>query len=380
MSPPVPGQPGKFKVGRVTDTSIELTWEPAYTKEGIVNYELLYKPVKFGSLVRTSHCLSVIFFKEMTRMQIRQEFGFFFCPHLLFFLSFSRRSNPPLYFLSLSLSQEKLTFGPRNSYTVEGLKANTEYSFSLAAISSKGIGAFTNELVQRTSQASMSPFYWAHTHPHTHTHVCLNVCSVMFKSRAHNRNANILSSRQLVAHSPRENNLGTILASISFINPSVRHPLPSIYVWLWLACAQPLAFLQPPFPTPLPTRRQMEMEHRWMFRSSFSLPSSRLFFPPSLYQCLMSLSRPKYLPLNRASGQRAALTPLSPLWCDRWVRGQSPFCPGFFPLSPFFSVFQLESSGRNEPSGCFCAREKKKKAKNEEKIAQGKEFWEKKKV
>lgn len=49
---PVPGQPGKFKVGRVTDTSIELTWEPAYTKEGIVNYELLYKPVKFGSLVR----------------------------------------------------------------------------------------------------------------------------------------------------------------------------------------------------------------------------------------------------------------------------------------------------------------------------------------
>ncbi|XP_028282521.1 receptor-type tyrosine-protein phosphatase S isoform X1 [Parambassis ranga] len=96
----VPGQPGKFKVGKVTDTSIELTWEPAYTKEKIVNYELLYKPVKFGSL-------------------------------------------------------EKLTFGPRNSYTVEGLKANTEYSFSLAAISNKGIGAFTNELVQRTAQANV---------------------------------------------------------------------------------------------------------------------------------------------------------------------------------------------------------------------------------
>uniref|UniRef100_A0A8C4NWD1 protein-tyrosine-phosphatase n=1 Tax=Dicentrarchus labrax TaxID=13489 RepID=A0A8C4NWD1_DICLA len=100
VMPGVPGQPGKFKVGRVTETSIELTWEPAYTKEGIVNYELLYKPVKFGSL-------------------------------------------------------EKLTFGPRNSYTVEGLKANTEYSFSLAAISNKGIGAFTNELVQRTSQANV---------------------------------------------------------------------------------------------------------------------------------------------------------------------------------------------------------------------------------
>ncbi|XP_054624651.1 receptor-type tyrosine-protein phosphatase S-like isoform X5 [Dunckerocampus dactyliophorus] len=100
VMPGVPGQPGKFKIGRVTDTSIELTWEPAYTKEGIINYELLYKPVKFGSL-------------------------------------------------------EKLTFGPRNAYTVEGLKANTEYSFSLAAISNKGIGAFTNELVQRTSQANV---------------------------------------------------------------------------------------------------------------------------------------------------------------------------------------------------------------------------------
>ncbi|XP_049930585.1 receptor-type tyrosine-protein phosphatase S-like isoform X1 [Epinephelus moara] len=100
VMPGVPGQPGKFRVGKVVDTSIELTWEPAYTKEGIVNYELLYKPVKFGSL-------------------------------------------------------EKLTFGPRNSYTVEGLKANTEYSFSLAAISTKGIGAFTNELVQRTSQANV---------------------------------------------------------------------------------------------------------------------------------------------------------------------------------------------------------------------------------
>ncbi|XP_061694306.1 receptor-type tyrosine-protein phosphatase S-like isoform X6 [Syngnathoides biaculeatus] len=100
VMPGVPGQPGKFKIGRVTDTSIELTWEPAYTKEGIINYELLYKPVRFGSL-------------------------------------------------------EKLTFGPRNSYTVEGLKANTDYSFSLAAISNKGIGAFTNELVQRTSQANV---------------------------------------------------------------------------------------------------------------------------------------------------------------------------------------------------------------------------------
>uniref|UniRef100_A0A7N8WJE9 protein-tyrosine-phosphatase n=1 Tax=Mastacembelus armatus TaxID=205130 RepID=A0A7N8WJE9_9TELE len=104
VMPGVPGQPGKFKVGKVTDTSIELTWEPAYTKEGIVNYELLYKP-----------------------------------------------------WTSQHGREIKLTFGPRNSYTVEGLKANTEYSFSLAAISNKGIGAFTNELVQRTSQPSAAP-------------------------------------------------------------------------------------------------------------------------------------------------------------------------------------------------------------------------------
>ncbi|XP_030015779.1 receptor-type tyrosine-protein phosphatase S isoform X9 [Sphaeramia orbicularis] len=100
VMPGVPGQPGKFRVGKVTDTSIELIWEPAYTKESIVNYELLYKPVKFGSV-------------------------------------------------------EKLTFGPRNSYTVVGLQADTDYSFSLAATSNKGLGAFTNELVQRTSQANV---------------------------------------------------------------------------------------------------------------------------------------------------------------------------------------------------------------------------------
>ncbi|XP_072297386.1 receptor-type tyrosine-protein phosphatase S-like isoform X6 [Eucyclogobius newberryi] len=101
VTPGVPGQPGKFRVGKVTDTNIELIWEPAYTKESIVNYELLYRPVKFGRV-------------------------------------------------------EKLTFGPRSSYTVVGLQADTEYSFSLAATSNKGLGAFTNELVQRTSQAKPS--------------------------------------------------------------------------------------------------------------------------------------------------------------------------------------------------------------------------------
>ncbi|XP_031415992.1 receptor-type tyrosine-protein phosphatase S-like isoform X2 [Clupea harengus] len=97
--PGVPGQPGKFQVGRVTDTSIELTWEPAYSKEGILSYELQFKS-KFGN-------------------------------------------------------QEKRTFGPRSSYVIENLRANTEYFFSLAAKSKQGIGAFTNEITERTAQANV---------------------------------------------------------------------------------------------------------------------------------------------------------------------------------------------------------------------------------
>ncbi|CAG5864127.1 unnamed protein product, partial [Menidia menidia] len=97
----VPGQPSKFQVGAVSDTSIELTWEPAYDKEGIINYELRYTEGSFG-----------------TRM--------------------------------------KKTFGPTKSYVVEGLRPNTEYRFSLAAISNKGIGAFTNEISQKTLQAKPS--------------------------------------------------------------------------------------------------------------------------------------------------------------------------------------------------------------------------------
>nr|XP_015220909.1 PREDICTED: receptor-type tyrosine-protein phosphatase S isoform X15 [Lepisosteus oculatus] len=96
----VPGQPAKFQVGAVSANSIELTWEPAYDKEGIITYELHYKEGKFGT--------------EVVK-----------------------------------------TFGPTSSYTVEGLRANTEYFFTLAAISDKGIGAFTNEISQKTSQANV---------------------------------------------------------------------------------------------------------------------------------------------------------------------------------------------------------------------------------
>ncbi|XP_028299892.1 receptor-type tyrosine-protein phosphatase S isoform X10 [Gouania willdenowi] len=96
----VPGQPSKFQVGAVSDTSIELTWEPAYEKEGIIKYELRYKEGSFGT-------------------------------------------------------QQKKTFGPTNSYVVESLRPNTEYHFSLAAISNKGIGAFTNDISHKTLQANV---------------------------------------------------------------------------------------------------------------------------------------------------------------------------------------------------------------------------------
>ncbi|XP_039538125.1 receptor-type tyrosine-protein phosphatase S isoform X21 [Pimephales promelas] len=96
----VPGQPTNFQVGEVSDTAVELTWEPAFEKEGIISYELHYKEGSQGP-------------------------------------------------------QVKKTFGPTSSYVVEGLRANTEYYFSLAAVSNKGIGAFTNEISQRTSQANV---------------------------------------------------------------------------------------------------------------------------------------------------------------------------------------------------------------------------------
>ncbi|XP_049444071.1 receptor-type tyrosine-protein phosphatase S isoform X6 [Epinephelus fuscoguttatus] len=96
----VPGQPAKFQVGAVSDTSIELTWEAAYEKEGIINYELRYTEGSFGT-------------------------------------------------------QMKKIFGPTSRYVVENLRPHTEYHFSLAAISNKGIGAFTNDITQKTLQANV---------------------------------------------------------------------------------------------------------------------------------------------------------------------------------------------------------------------------------
>lgn len=62
----VPGQPGKFQVGKVTDTSVELTWEPAYSKEPVKAYELIYKSPDLGVQVRTfsTRGLQIVTFEE----------------------------------------------------------------------------------------------------------------------------------------------------------------------------------------------------------------------------------------------------------------------------------------------------------------------------
>lgn len=51
-------------------------------------------------------------------------------------------------------SQVQKNFEPATSFTVEGLKPNTEYVFRLAARSALGLGAFTPEVRERTLQSS----------------------------------------------------------------------------------------------------------------------------------------------------------------------------------------------------------------------------------
>ncbi|XP_069505437.1 receptor-type tyrosine-protein phosphatase S isoform X3 [Ambystoma mexicanum] len=98
--PGVPGQPMNFRAEAKTETSIVLTWSPP-RQESIVAYELYYKEGAHG--------------KEMSK-----------------------------------------TFDPVTSYTVDGLKPNTEYSFHLAARSLQGLGAATAEIREKTLQSKPS--------------------------------------------------------------------------------------------------------------------------------------------------------------------------------------------------------------------------------
>ncbi|NXE41220.1 PTPRS phosphatase, partial [Ptilorrhoa leucosticta] len=96
----VPGQPMNFRAEARTETSIVLSWSPP-RQEIIVKYELLYKEVDHS--------------KEVLK-----------------------------------------NFEPTTSFTVEGLKPNTEYVFRLAARSALGLGAFTPEVRERTLQSKPS--------------------------------------------------------------------------------------------------------------------------------------------------------------------------------------------------------------------------------
>ncbi|XP_042743233.1 receptor-type tyrosine-protein phosphatase S isoform X12 [Lagopus leucura] len=93
----VPGQPMNFRAEAKTETSIMLSWSPP-RQEIIVKYELLFKEGDHG--------------REVPR-----------------------------------------NFEPATSFTVEGLKPNTEYVFRLAARSALGLGAFTPEVRERTLQS-----------------------------------------------------------------------------------------------------------------------------------------------------------------------------------------------------------------------------------
>ncbi|XP_041416727.1 receptor-type tyrosine-protein phosphatase S isoform X14 [Xenopus laevis] len=96
----VPGQPMNFRAEAKSETSVGLTWSPP-RQDSIVKYELIYKEAERGNEIRK-------------------------------------------------------TFDPATSYTVVGLKPNTEYLFRLAAHSSHGLGASTLDIKEKTMQSKPS--------------------------------------------------------------------------------------------------------------------------------------------------------------------------------------------------------------------------------
>ncbi|XP_074834404.1 receptor-type tyrosine-protein phosphatase S isoform X5 [Carettochelys insculpta] len=93
----VPGQPMNFQAEAKTETSIRLSWSPP-RQETIVKYELDYREGDHGKPILK-------------------------------------------------------TFDPTTSFTVEGLKPNTEYVFRLAASSALGLGAYTPAIREQTLQS-----------------------------------------------------------------------------------------------------------------------------------------------------------------------------------------------------------------------------------
>ncbi|XP_063311672.1 receptor-type tyrosine-protein phosphatase S isoform X2 [Pelobates fuscus] len=98
--PGVPSQPMNFRAEAKSETGIVLTWSPP-RQDSILKYEVCYKEGDRG-------------------VEIRK------------------------------------TFDPATTYTVEGLKPNTEYVFRLAARSTQGMGAWTLDIKERTKQSKPS--------------------------------------------------------------------------------------------------------------------------------------------------------------------------------------------------------------------------------
>lgn len=157
FSASVPGQPMNFRAEAKTETSIVLSWSPP-RQEIIVKYELLYKEGDHSrevSLERSSakgwgpedHPIPALCFLSWLREgsvgQVSQGRARL-CSFLFVFI----------FFLPPRPSQVLRNFEPTTSFTVEGLKPNTEYVFRLAARSALGLGAFTPEVRERTLQSS----------------------------------------------------------------------------------------------------------------------------------------------------------------------------------------------------------------------------------
>lgn len=68
----------------MSDTSIELTWDPAYEKEGIVNYDLRYR----DNLGTQARILALPFLKNLTVFGIK---GCSRLPSLALFATISRQ-------------------------------------------------------------------------------------------------------------------------------------------------------------------------------------------------------------------------------------------------------------------------------------------------
>ncbi|XP_043358515.1 receptor-type tyrosine-protein phosphatase S isoform X21 [Dermochelys coriacea] len=158
----VPGQPMNFQAEAKTETSIRVSWSPP-RQEIIVKYELGYREGDRGREVSATReawgmmvlPLSPAGWRDPPLAGVAGRCGkqgrFFvgmFVSAPCFYFFFPPLLSPPSAHL-----QVLKTFDPATSFTVEGLKPNTEYVFRLAARSALGLGAYTPEVRERTLQS-----------------------------------------------------------------------------------------------------------------------------------------------------------------------------------------------------------------------------------